>query len=94
MKYKPGDRVIVRSDLHQGVRYYAEDNSVYAVATASMVSMRGRTVRIRYITQHRYTIYENTFYWTDDMFDGAVIEEERIEISESEKKAICSFLEV
>lgn len=94
MKYKSGDRVIVRSDLHKGVRYYAEDHSVYSVATPSMVSMRGRTVTIMCVAQHRYIIFGSPFYWTDDMFDGAVIEEEQIEISESEKKAICSFLEV
>lgn len=94
MKYKPGDQVIVRSDLHQGVCYCAEDSSVHAVAVSSMVNLRGRTVTIRQIIQHRYLIYGSTLYWTDDMFDGAVIEEEQIEISESEKKAICSFLEV
>ena len=93
MKYKPGDQVIVRSDLRNGACYCAEDGSAHTVAIPSMLSLRGRTVTIRQIIQHRYLIYGSTLYWTDGMFDGAVIEEEQIKISESEKKAICSFLE-
>ena len=94
MRYKPGDHVIIRSDLRRGVRYYAEDNSVYTMATSTMVDMRGSTVTIEGITHNRYVICEGGFYWTDDMFDGVATEEEQIKISESEKKAICSFLEV
>ena len=59
-----------------------------------MVGMRGSIVTIKGITHNRYIICEGGFYWTDDMFDGVATEEEQIKISELEKKAICSFLEV
>lgn len=94
MKYKPGDKVVVRDDLRLGVRYYSKDGGAYSVATPTMIRMRGKVATIKEITYHRYFIYESGFYWTDDMFDGIAMEEEQVKISESEKKAICSFLEV
>lgn len=63
-KYKPGDIVIVRSDL--GV--YTFYGGVPFVS--SMEEYAGKALRILGYKNEGYKVYENIFTWTDSMFES------------------------
>ena len=68
MKYKIGDKVIVREDLIE-FEHYKE-----VLFVPSMSSFKGKIVTIYYTTDIGYKIKEDSkrYYWTDDMFSGKV----------------------
>ena len=83
MRYKPGDRVVVRHDLEEGKRYYMDDGGLCDIATSEMVELAGQTVTIRERpspTDGKYYIKEGRWYWTDDMFEGLESEQTPLEM--------------
>ena len=65
MKYKIGDKVLVRSDLEKGKKYGDE------VFMSDMLFFRGKIVTIEHIDHpNYYRIKEDPeqWYWTDEMF--------------------------
>ena len=76
MKYKVGDRVVVKEDLRKHGKYFMEsgiDNS--NTATDEMVKLRGKVVTITDISGNGQYVINNqkgrfSFLWTDEMFEG------------------------
>ena len=70
IKYKIGDKVIVREDLISGEQYGKD------VFTSAMVSFKGKVVTISKVIGFKYEIEEDdkTWNWTDEMFSGKVSE--------------------
>lgn len=70
MKYKPGDKVVVRSDLQRGKHYFNENGDGCDVATTPMTELCGKIVTIKRVVGDKYYIKEdrNRFCWTDEMF--------------------------
>ena len=77
MKYKIGDRVKVRSDLTSSKLYDG-----YGVVD-KMISKREKIVTITVVHVDYYEINEDTFCWTDQMFEGLV--EEKLTAAEATK---------
>ena len=76
LKYKPGDRVRVRSDLKVGRQYYMADKSTSDRWVGRMESFAGKVVTIDYIlTCGKYRVKECPSYnWTDGMFEDLIEE--------------------
>ena len=81
MKYKIGDKVVVREDLRRNREYFMEsgiDNS--NTVTDEMMKLRGKVVTITDITNTsgngQYVINNQegrfSFLWTDEMFKGVI----------------------
>lgn len=71
-KYKVGDRVVVREDLHYG-RYNMISTGGYNTAIDEMLCMAGRVVTIvsdEFANSSGYRIKEFSCGWTDEMFAG------------------------
>ena len=76
MKYKVGDKVVVREDLHRNREYSMEsdiDNS--NTATDEMVKLRGKVVTVTDVSENGQYVINNqkgrfSFLWTDEMFEG------------------------
>lgn len=71
-KYKPGDKVRIRSDL-KAMTYYSIEGRPEAreIAMPSMTDLAGREVTIKeVILNGKYRICEAGYYWTDEMFDS------------------------
>ena len=66
MRYKVGDKVKVRSDLKENIRYgrqiFARDMAVHC----------GKNVEISKVHDDAYCIKESDreWFWTDEMFEG------------------------
>lgn len=60
IKYKPGDRVMVRPDFRRGLRYGIGVNS-------EMLEMKGDILTIKNVDTDAYTVKENVWWWTDEM---------------------------
>ena len=76
MKYKVGDKVLIRRDLICGQRYYNENSQVFDIMTHYKTLFCGKVVTIGAIDERfqKYYIKENPhmFSWTDGMFDCKV----------------------
>lgn len=76
MKYKIGDKIVVREDLRRNREYSMEsdiDNSNTAID--EMVKLRGKVVTITDISGNGQYVINNqegrfSFLWTDEMFKG------------------------
>ncbi len=68
MKYKVGDKVIIRKDLNVCEKYGG------VVVTEDMLRYCGETVTIYDVRSNYYRIVEHAFSWTDEMFEP--VEEE------------------
>ena len=76
MKYKIGDRVLVRSDLEEGKKYGDE------VVMSDMLYFKGKIVTIEHVDYpNHYRIKEDPdqWHWTDEMFSGKESEEVKSE---------------
>lgn len=73
-KYNVGDKVLVRSDLVGGGRYFMEGDSENGnVVTFGMLELCGMVVTIEGLSgSGQYFIKESTYKWTDGMFAGKV----------------------
>ena len=71
MKYKVGDKVIVRSDLKNDVSYGSQ------CTVEEMMDYKGNVVTISEVGQTCYQIEEDEegWSWTDEMFEGLVEDE-------------------
>lgn len=72
MKYKIGDKVLVRSDLEEGKKYGNE------VVMSDMLFFKGKIVTIEHVDHPDcYRIKEDPdqWHWTDEMFDEKESEE-------------------
>ena len=72
MKYKIGDKVLVRSDLEEGKKYGDE------VVMSDMLFFKGKIVTIEHVDHpNDYRIKEDPdqWHWTDEMFDEKESEE-------------------
>jgi hypothetical protein len=74
VKYKVGDKVMVRKDLEIG-----ELASGMRV-TNEMAKLKGLSVTITGIEHERYRIKETFYFWTDEMFDGLAEEKEESKV--------------
>lgn len=82
MKYKIGDKVLVRLDLEEGKKYGDE------VVMSDMLSFRGKIVTIEHVDHpNYYRIKEDPdqWYWTDEMFSGNESEEIKSDLEEIEE---------
>lgn len=70
-KYKVGDKVRVRKDLKAGKIYYMERSSININAVVDMCKLAGEIVTILTVGS-KYTIKEDLYEWTDEMFEGLV----------------------
>lgn len=73
--YKPGDTVIVRSDLVGEKEYpvwYGPDAGRELWCNRDMTEFRGKTLKIKgYIfDENFYTVEENQWDWTESMFEN------------------------
>ena len=69
-KYKPGDRVKVRTDLSEA-RYYKMFNSARVnTVTKTMLKYAGQIVTIDHVSYGNYRLQNITNNWTDEMFEG------------------------
>lgn len=70
MKYRIGDKVIVRRDLDINKRYFMEDASGSNDVTTEMLELCGKQVEIIDIVYGQYRIDELDYgyRWTDEMF--------------------------
>ena len=76
MKYKIGDKVLVRPDLEEGKTYGVE------VVMSSMLFFRGKIVTIKHVDHPNcYRIKEDPdqWHWTDEMFSEKESEEVKSE---------------
>ena len=76
MKYKIGDKVLVKSDLEEGKTYGDE------VVMSDMLFFRGKIVTIEHVDHPDcYRIKEdpNQWHWTDEMFSEKSSEEVKSE---------------
>ena len=85
-RYKPGDRVRVRTDLVLGHTYFMDDKSERDSYVEGMDHFAGQLVTIKGIYGKKYHIEEFGCNWVDEMF---VPVEEMISISE---KSLMDFL--
>jgi len=74
VKHKVGDRVKVRSDLEAGERY----GGLYFF-NERMLPLKGKELVIKSIWQDNsgYTVNDNVYTWTDEMFEGLAREESK-----------------
>ena len=82
MKYKIGDKVLVRSDLEEGKKYGDE------VVMSDMLFFKGKIVTIEHIDHPNcYRIKEDPdqWHWTDEMFVGKESEEIKSDLEEIEE---------
>ena len=76
MKYKIGDKVVVREDLRRNREYSMEsdiDNSNTAID--EMMKLRGKVVTVTDVNKNGQYVINNqkgrfSFLWTDEMFKG------------------------
>lgn len=73
MRYKDGDRAVVRSDLIEwNKKYYNDDGVEWNNVVAGMMELAGKEVTIRVFADYRqYFVDEDVCgcCWTDDMFE-------------------------
>lgn len=89
IKYKPGDKILVRSDLKQD-EYYSMRNGQILIVNGDMYrNYAGRVLTIKRCTAYAYyNVEENIWCWTDDMFVGVIGEE----TDESKVKSFYDFV--
>jgi hypothetical protein len=63
MKYKKGDIVTVRKDLIDGETYGTN------CFVNEMMRYKGTQLTIRIVTPNNYNVFENSWAWTDEMFE-------------------------
>lgn len=68
MKYKSGDKVVIRRDLKLGVCYYMEDRVTSDTVIEEMLRFAGKIVTIKEVFRKKYFLKENNWNWTDEMF--------------------------
>ncbi|MGN0656956.1 MAG: hypothetical protein ACI4KR_09185 [Ruminiclostridium sp.] len=76
-KYKPGDKVFVRSDLIVDEPYSMESTHVTNYVVDEMLDWCGQIVTISGIHNDQYLIEEDRFCWVDGMFAGKIDDNER-----------------
>lgn len=82
MKYKIGDKVLVRSDLEESKKYGN------AVVMSNMLYFKGKIVTIEHVDHFNcYRIKEDPdqWHWTDEMFVGKESEEIKSDFEEIEE---------
>ena len=77
MKYKVGDRVLIKS-----IDWYNENKTIHgdiwfdnAVFVGGQSLYCGCELTIRLVTYDSYYVIENDYYWTDEMIEGLVEKE-------------------
>lgn len=76
MRYKTGDKAVVRSDLIViDERCYNDDNDEWNTVTEEMAELAGQEVTLVYDERARqYTVKElpGFYHWTDSMFEQSI----------------------
>ena len=83
-KYKVGERVIVREDLHKGHFYNMENSKEHNCIAEDMLPLRGDIVTIDRIADYgQYKIREDNgvYNWTDEMFSGLANDDWKVVIT-------------
>lgn len=83
-KYKVGDRVMVREDLHKGHFYNMENSKENNCIAEDMLPLRGDIVTIDRIADYgQYKIREDNgvYNWTDEMFSGLANDDWKVVIT-------------
>lgn len=72
-KYGIGDKVRVREDLSEAVKYFGNRRSCGLGVNDEMVRLKGSVVTIKKVNRESYHIKEdNEWYWTDEMFSELI----------------------
>lgn len=80
LKYKPGDKVLVREDLSYARVYFMEDGEAHDTIVSEMMRLAGKVVTIdRANTKYSVLECRPTLNWTDEMFVGYGIPEAKID---------------
>lgn len=61
--YKPGDKVVIRDDLVDGVSYDEVD------FVSGMLGYKGKTATIQSVNMVSYSLKEFGYFWNDQMFE-------------------------
>lgn len=61
--YKPGDKVVIRNDLVDGVSYDEVD------FVSEMLKYKGKTATIQSVNMVSYSLKEFGYFWNDQMFE-------------------------
>lgn len=76
MRYKTGDKAIVRSDLIVGdEQYFNDDNDEWNTVTEEMAKLAGQEVTIiydEYFDQYMVAEDRHHYHWTDSMFEQSI----------------------
>lgn len=83
-KYKPGDKVKVRSDLGRNIIYHMENDSIGVEVNDDMIARKNSIVTIKEMDScDRYFIEEDCWHWTDEMFSEKITKvENKFEIGD------------
>ena len=70
MRYKVGDAVVIRKDLHADRAYYMDDIVHCDDCTKEMVEFGGRVCVVEESRNHGYRLQgAGPYNWTDEMFE-------------------------
>ncbi|MCR8994575.1 hypothetical protein [Brevibacillus laterosporus] len=72
MKFKVGDKVVIRKDLIVFESYAMKNSSEELTFLPDMKKYRGMKVTISDVWEYGYRIIGNDFLWTDEMFESTV----------------------
>lgn len=81
LKYKVGDKVLVRDDLEVGESYFMKDGEARNSFVVNMNKLLGKVVTIA-SANYQYRIEEFDYSWTDDMFAGKVVKKDVYEVGD------------
>lgn len=93
MLYKPGDTVIIRSDLQLGATYYSADGNSCDNVVDDMIELAGKTVEIKSTTTHgKYRLSGNDYNWVDGMFADLIGDDNQLEVDDADMSDFFSLM--
>ena len=96
MKYKIGDKVRVRDDLHLNEIYKMDSGTDYDSVVSEMLKFKGKEATIStYIDSNKYLISEDggCWNWTDEMFSDLATDRPKVVITTDGKTTTAKMYE-
>lgn len=85
-RYEVGDKVRVVDNLGDRERYYMDGGHAYNCSVSTMEEYRGKVVTIKSVASFGYSIEEDDYTWTDEMFYGLADDDDGQEVEIDEDK--------